>query len=308
MPCFLQNNYTHKNFKEKQCPELDGSRATAPHTPSHTTSFRHPVHSDLLWKHRDSHTSLLSNLHLVPRLPRDWAIQVSATSWLCGPTPLLHQPYVVKSNPALLPPIELRTQKFQRKAMPRIRRGTFQTRAATAPHTASHTTSFRHPVHSDLLWKHRDSHTSLLSHLTTKISNGERPLDYSTTWLSYCELPLDYSTTWLIYSDLPLDYSTTWLSYCELPLDYSTTWLSYCELPLDYTPPLDWAIVSYLLITLPLDWAIVSFPLITLPLDWAIVSFLLITLPLDWAIVSFLLITLPLDWAIQLFVTTEVSN
>ena len=44
--------------------------APAPHTPSHTTSFRHPVHSDLLWKHRDSHTSLLSNLHIVPRLPR----------------------------------------------------------------------------------------------------------------------------------------------------------------------------------------------------------------------------------------------
>ena len=60
-------------------------------------------------------------------------------------------------------PIELRALNSQRKAMPRISRCPRRPRAETAPHTASHTTSFRHPVHSDLLWKHRDSHTSLLS-------------------------------------------------------------------------------------------------------------------------------------------------
>ena len=123
-PCFPQYNCTHQNFKERLCPELDGARArdraeTAPHTPSHTTSFRPPAHSDLLWKHRDSHTSLLSNchivprlprsllstLHIIPRLPRDWAIQVWATCWLCWPTPHLHQQLIANSNHALLPPI-----------------------------------------------------------------------------------------------------------------------------------------------------------------------------------------------------------
>ena len=77
MPCFPQRNYAHKNFKEKLCPACHAARRrkraeAAPHTASHTTSFRNPV----------SHTSLLSNLHIAPRLPRklpplDWA-----TSWL----------------------------------------------------------------------------------------------------------------------------------------------------------------------------------------------------------------------------------
>ena len=35
--------------------------------------------------------------------------------------------------------------------MPRISLVTPQARAETAPHTASHTASFRDPVHSDLL-------------------------------------------------------------------------------------------------------------------------------------------------------------
>ena len=79
--------------KESHARHLMGNAtATAPHTASHTTSFRHPVHSDWLWKHRHSHTSLLpnchivprlprsllSNLHNIPRLPRDWAIQVAS--------------------------------------------------------------------------------------------------------------------------------------------------------------------------------------------------------------------------------------
>ena len=125
--------------------------------------------------------------------------------------------------------------------MPRIRQVARRTRAAHAPHIASHNTSFRHPVHSDLLWKHRDSHTSLLSNwhivprlprfLTFKLAHCPTPA----TWLNYCELPLGYSTTWLNYCELPLGYSPTWLNHRELPLGYSTTWLNYCELPLGYS-------------------------------------------------------------------------
>ena len=114
--CFPQYNCTHQNFKEKLCPELDGPRAeTAPRplrTHRHTTSFRPPAHSDLLWKHRDSRTSLLSNchivprlprsllstLHIIPRMPRDWAIQVWATCWL-------NSPAIASSDLQLLPPI-----------------------------------------------------------------------------------------------------------------------------------------------------------------------------------------------------------
>ena len=69
-PC----NSARKNFKEKLCPACHAAlrrhRAeTAPHTASRTTSICDPAHSDLLWKHRDSHASILSNLHIVPHLP-----------------------------------------------------------------------------------------------------------------------------------------------------------------------------------------------------------------------------------------------
>ena len=96
MPCFPQCNYAHKIFKEKLCPPCHAARrrtraGTAPYTVPHTTSFRDPVHSDLLWKHGDLHTSLLSNLQIVPRLPHkvpplDWATSELAdcdsTTWL----------------------------------------------------------------------------------------------------------------------------------------------------------------------------------------------------------------------------------
>ena len=173
----------------------------APHTPSHTTSFRHPVHSDLLWKHRDSHSSLLSNLHIVPRLPRDWAIASH-----------LHQHFIAKSNHALLPPIYLRTQKFQCNAMPRIRWVARRTHRLTP-------LAFATPC-TQIYCENTDIHT-LPYFQTCTLSHA-----CHVTELVTCELPLDYSTTWLSYCELLLDYSTTWLSYCELPLDYSTTWLS----------------------------------------------------------------------------------
>ena len=81
----LQCNYARKNFKEKLCSALDGSRArpaphpchtraeTTPHTASHTTSFRDLAHSDFLWKHRQSHASFLWKKHIAPRLPRKLA-------------------------------------------------------------------------------------------------------------------------------------------------------------------------------------------------------------------------------------------
>ena len=52
-PCFPQCNYAHKNIKEKLRPACHAARrrnraARAPHTASHTTSFRAPVQSDLL--------------------------------------------------------------------------------------------------------------------------------------------------------------------------------------------------------------------------------------------------------------------
>ena len=84
----------------------------------------------------------------------------------------------------IIPCFSLRTQKFQRKTTPRIRRVTRRTRASPAPrppHTASHTTSFRNPVHADLLWKHKDSHTSLLLNLTLSQASD----------LFKCELALD---------------------------------------------------------------------------------------------------------------------
>ena len=106
----------------------------------------------------------------------------------------------------------------------------------TAPHTASCTTSFRAPVHSDLLQQQRDSRTSLQT----------CTLDCATLWLSYSigwatswpshsvgcllvTLPLDcaiqwWVTFWLLYNLL---YNLTELFNYELPLDYSTSWLSY---------------------------------------------------------------------------------
>ena len=72
-PCFPQCNYARKHLKEKLCPRRD-----RPQQASQTTTFRDPVYSDLLWKHRGLHPSWLSNLHIVPRLPHklpplDWA-------------------------------------------------------------------------------------------------------------------------------------------------------------------------------------------------------------------------------------------
>ena len=321
--------------------------ATAPHTASHTTSFRRPVHSDLLWKHRDSHTSLLSNWHIVPRLPcsllwnwhivprlprsllsnwhiaprlpRGWAIQAWATcdyvsphhicisiilrkailpcfpQYNCAHQNLSPELDGARSRPA---PQPLRTQrltplafatpctqiycentgirtlpyfqtgtlshachvpyfptctlshtchvtelfkrelpvimwahttfasalycekqsflaspnitahaKLWKKIMPRIRRG-----AATAPHTASHTTSFRRPMHSDLLWKHRDSHTSLLSncHIVLRL-----PRSLLSNLHIVPRLPRSLLSNWHIAPRLPRGWAIQAWATCD---------------------------------------------------------------------------------------------
>ena len=209
--------------------------------------------------------------------------------------------------------------------MPSIRRVTRQTRAATAPHTPSHTTSFRDPVHSDLLRKNGKSHASLLSnlHIVPRLPRKLQPVSFSTCTLSHPRQPRKLQ---------PLDWAIQlWVTSCWL---YLLTALFNGESPLgDSTSWLRYSMVSYLLVTLPLDCAIQWWVtpwwlyLLTLQLDcaiqWWVTSWLLYNLtelfngelPLDYSttwlsysMVSYLLITLPLDWAIQLFVTTEVSN
>ena len=187
MPCFSRWNYTaHAHARLHHiCPELDGSRAD-------------PAQSALLWKHRGSHASLLSNWHTVPRLPRKlqplhWAHLMTELLRLfnCLPTRItlreaitpcffqcnyLHSTYV--PAPALhckgqsrlaSPECNYAGTKNKEKLCPELDGS--RARPAPAPHTASHTTSFRDPVPSDLLWKHRGSHASSLS-------NSQ----YSTTW------------------------------------------------------------------------------------------------------------------------------
>ena len=156
--------------------------------------------------------------------------------WDLYPHVGLHEHCIVKSNHALhlmcacttsapalhcekqsclASPMSLRTQKFQRKAMPSLPRS-----AAPAPgrnrtrptHSVSqpHGTSFRDPVHSDLLWKRRT-----LSHACHTNCNlwAEPPHDWAIQL---------WATSWLLYHLTELQVFN-----CELPLDYSTTWLSY---------------------------------------------------------------------------------
>ena len=141
--------------------------------------------------------------------------------------------------------------------MPRIRRATRRNRAATAPHTPSHTTSFRPPVYSDLLWKHRDSHTSLLSncHIVPHLPREWAIQAWATSRLFYHWPEPLWATSWLLYHLTKLLWATSWLLYHLHELLWATSWLLYHLTTL----PLDWAIVSYLLITLPLDYAIQLF-------------------------------------------------
>ena len=169
-----------------------------------------------------------------------------ATSWLLYHlTQPLNSPANASSDLQLLPPIELRAPKFQRKAMPSITRGSTRDRAGTAPHTAPHTTSFRPPAHSDLLWKHRDSHTSLLSncHVTPRLPRSllsnlhiipRLPRDWAiqlwaTSWLLYHWTELLWATSWLLYHLTKLSlWATSWLLYHLTKLSlWATSWLLY---------------------------------------------------------------------------------
>ena len=189
---------------------------------------------------------------LKPLVSLYWSLPCMKLRTTCAPAPHLYQPYIAKSNHTSLPPMKLQTQKFQRKAMPSVPRSPAprprRNCAERTPHTASHTTSFRDPVQSDWLAKHRDSHRSLrseLKHCTTPATQT------ASSWLStphdraiqLAELPLDraipvWATSWWLYL-------LTALFNGELPLGDSTSWLRY-------------SVLKYLLITLQLDWAIIQ--------------------------------------------------
>ena len=183
-------------------PEPRGNGAApAPHTGSQTTSFRDPARSHFRWKCSDSHSSLFSNFHIVPWLPRklkplDWAIQLSATSWLS---------YSIVSYLLIALYRYLLTELF----------------------------SCELPLEYSTSWLSYSSVSA--SWLLTEPFNCQLPLDYCTSWLSYSisQLPL------VNYSIVSLSYLLTELLKCELPLDYCTPYipeLLNCQLPLDTVP------------------------------------------------------------------------
>ena len=237
------------------------------------------MYSVLLWKHRDLHPSLLSNLHIQCR-PRklqtlDWStselVNCDATTWLS------HCELPLDYSTSWLPAPHL--QQHYTLAPRRTQRPT-QLACATQ----------RTPIFCE----NSGVHTSLLSnlHIAPCLPRKLPPLiDWATSWVSYA------MASYLLIS---LFYNLTQLVKCELPLDYSTTWLSH-------------SIVSYLLVSPPLDWA--SQVWATSWLLYHLIEPFKCELPLDYSttwlshsIVSYLLATLPLDRAIPLLVTTEVSN
>ena len=214
MPCFPQSNYARKNFKEKLCPACHAARtetAPAPHRAQRPTP--HPVQSDLLWKHRNSHTSLLSNWDIVPRLPcklppLDWAIELWAITlpldWASWATSCLL--YHLTELVGL--PLDYSTTWLSYSIVSYL--------LITLP--------FDWAIQ---LWA-----SSWLLYLLTELFNCGLPLDYSTFWLS-CSI-----VSYLLIT-LPLDsavqlWATSWLLY-------HLTELFNCELPPDY-PTADWAI------------------------------------------------------------------
>ena len=241
---------------------------------SHTTSFRHPIHSDLLWKHKNTlisllsnlnivprlPCSLLSNLYIVPRLPRDWANHIYISIILRKAI----MPYLPQSNCA--------HQNLKEKPCPELDGG--RSRPAPAPLRTQRLTplAFATP-YTPIYYKNAEIRTfpyfqtGTLSHAchvpyfqictlshayhVTGLFKCELPVIMWTHTTSasalYCEKQSCLASPQLSYCELALDYSTTRLSFCELPLDYSTTWLSYWELPLNYSIDkvfIDWATID----------------------------------------------------------------
>ena len=186
---------------------------------------------------------------LKPLLPLSFCIEISSfsllSSWDLYPCARLHQIYssisLRKDNHAMLPTMQLRTtcapaalhcgkQSFlapptsSSAPKPRCNRATSQT------------TSFRDRARSDLLWKHTDSHASLLSnlHIAPRLPLKLPPLTWATSWLSLLSA---WATPWPSYSIV--SYTSWWLYLLtalfsgELPLDYSTSWLS-CPIVRNY--------------------------------------------------------------------------
>ena len=216
MPCFPQSSYTHtKNFKQKLCPACHAARRrhraeTAPHTASHITSFRNPVQSDWLWKHRGSHTSLLSNLHIVPRLPRKVRSVTWATSWLSysiASPPALHcEKHSRLASPNVTTHTKISKQSYAQRATqpgafatPRSQIYCENTGIRTLPYFQTCTLS--HACHANC-------------HLFTNLFNCE---------LFNGELPLNYSIDWAFNSELPLAYFTEQFN-CELRLEQALDW------------------------------------------------------------------------------------
>ena len=218
--------------------------------------------SQIYCENRDSHTSLLSNLYIAPCLPRErvWQnfsciSQCYGGASTCHPTTSPPALYCEKQS-SLASPNKITHTKISKKSYaqratqpgtdtaPQPRRN----RVGTAPHTASHTTSFRNPVQSDLLWKQGFAHF-----LTFNLACCPTPATQS----AICGPPHDSVIQWWVTSWLL--HHLTDLFNCGLPLDFSPTWLSY-------------SIVSYLLLILPLDWAIQLWA--TSWLSYTIVSYL----------------------------------
>ena len=96
-PCFPQCNYAHKKFKEKLCPELDGSRAETAPAPRRTQrltplAFTTPC-TQIYCENTGVRTlpffqtytlshACHANCHLLTEPPHDRASQLWATSWL----------------------------------------------------------------------------------------------------------------------------------------------------------------------------------------------------------------------------------
>ena len=282
MPVFPQCNYAHNNFKEKLWPACHAAlrrhrAATAPQ-PLRTQrlaplAFATPcIQSDWLWKHGDSHTlpyyiqtgrlphACHANCHLLTVPPHEWAIYNCLPPAIhCERQSRLASPNVTTCHMCAC--TTSATALHCEKLCPACHAALRRHRAATAPEPRR--TQRLTPLALATLWKHTDSHTSLLSHwrvvpgLPRRLpplvwANGELPLDYSTTWLSSSSvsylliaLPFDcaiklWTTSWLLYDltaqlncEVPLDYSTAWLSYWIV--SYHLTELFKCELPLGYS-------------------------------------------------------------------------
>ena len=210
MPCF-PNVIIHKNFKEKPCLELDGSRARRAAEARRTQrltplAFAPPriqiycenagVGSFPYFQTCTLPHACHANCHLLAEPPHDWASQLWATCWL-----LYHLTELVNCE------------------LPLVYSTTWLSCSSV---DCSFTLlpldwAIQLLITLPLDWAIQLWATSWLLYRLTELVNCEPPVDYSTAWLNYSivsylliTLPLDWSlqfwaTSWLI--TLPLDWA-----------------------------------------------------------------------------------------------------